>query len=165
MASDTNSWFPLFEFAEWSYQSFLLLPTEDEKSAAPGTTITAKKWANGIVGLGQAFKTGDHRYEVTGVVSNDKLKLTLSAKGGFGVGDTPGMFEATVTGNEGPAKGAVSQLIGWVFADEPVVQGARRVRSIRGSVRAVRGPDTKPELDLSGMPLGTVGSFVILRVA
>jgi hypothetical protein len=34
---------------------------------------------------------------------------------------------------------------------------------ICGSVRAVRGPDTNPELDLSSMPLGTVGSFVIVR--
>lgn len=41
--------------------------------------------------------------------------------------------------------------------------GGGRVLSVRGYVRAVRGCDAKPELDLSGMPLGTVGAFVIAR--
>ena len=27
MTTDTDSWFPLFEFQDWFYQSFLVLPT------------------------------------------------------------------------------------------------------------------------------------------
>ena len=31
-----------------------------------------------------------------------------------------------------------------------------------GAVRAVRGPDARPDPELGGMPLGTVGAFVIV---
>ena len=42
------------------------------------------------------------------------------------------------------------------------VNGAAKVLVVQGSVRAVRGPDTKPEVELGGMPAGpTVGTFAI----
>jgi hypothetical protein len=47
MATDTDSWFPLFEFQDWFYQSFLLLPTTEETGALPGTAVTAKKMGKG----------------------------------------------------------------------------------------------------------------------
>jgi hypothetical protein len=34
--------------------------------------------------------------------------------------------------------------------------------SVKGSVLAVRGPDTKPEIELGGKPIGTVGTFIIV---
>ena len=37
MATDTDSWFPLFEFQDWIYQSFLVLSTPEENDALPGT--------------------------------------------------------------------------------------------------------------------------------
>jgi hypothetical protein len=83
--------------------------------------------------------------------------------GGLGSGNAPATFEATGTGTEGITKGAIYRLFGWVFPEEPVVQGAARVLSIRGSVWAVRGPDAQPEIELGRMPVGTVGAFVIER--
>jgi len=161
--ANTETWFPLFEFADWVYQSFLVLPTKEEDLASPGTAVTAKKWAKGALGLGQAFTSGDS-YTVGGTLSfGPGIELTVSAKGAFGSGNTPATFEATGTGTEGKIKGAIYQLTGWAFADQPVAQGAGVVRTIRGSIRAVRGPDAKPESEPGGMPLGTVGLFVIVR--
>ena len=89
--------------------------------------------------------------------------LDVSVKGALGSGNAPATFEATGTGTDGVTKGAIYKLVGWVFPEDPVVQGAGRVLSVRGSVWAVRGPDTKPEAELGGMPVGTVGTFVIAR--
>ena len=163
MATDTNSWFPLFEFQDWIYQSFLVLPTPEENDALPGTAITAKKWAKGTLLCGQAF-TSPEGYTLAGTLSfRPGAELTVSAKGALGSGNSPATFEATGTGTGGPTKGAISQLVGWVFPEDPIHNGAGRVVVVRGSVRAVRGPDTQPDKDLSGMPLGTVGVFVIAR--
>lgn len=161
---DTNSsWFPLFEFQDWTYQSFLILPPPAESAAPPGTAITAKKWAKGALVCGQAFKVPDG-YTLRGnLVFAPGVELEVSAKGAFGPGNGPATFEATGTGVDGRTKGAVYQLVGWVFAEEPIINGAGRVLSVRGSVRAVRGPDAKPEAELGGMPLGTVGFFAIER--
>lgn len=162
MAIDTDSWFPLFEFQDWFYQSFLVLPTDEENDALPGTTVTAKKWAKGEFLCGQAFKTADG-YTLGGTLSfRPGVELAVSAKGAFGIGNNPAPFEATGTGTEGPTKGAIYQLVGWVFPEQPIQNNAARVLSVRGSVRAVRGPDTKPENDLGGMPVGTVGTFLIV---
>jgi hypothetical protein len=167
MATDTEStWFPLFEFQDWTYQSVLVLPTSEENAAAPGAGVTAKKWAEGSLLLGQAFNAPDEGYDMlSGRLSfRPGIELEVSAKGTLGSGTAPASFEATGTGTEGDTKGAIYQLTGWVFAEEPIVQGASRVLSVRGSVRAIRGPDTNPAIELGGMPAGTtVGSFVIAR--
>lgn len=164
MATAPDSlWFPLFEFQDWSYQSFLVLPTPEEDSGAPGSGITAKKWAKGALAVGQAFRSAEG-YTLSGTLSfAPGVELTVSAKGMLGVEKAPATFEATGEGTSGRTKGAVYQLTGWVFAEEPIVSGGGRVLSVRGAVRAVRGPDAKPEVELGGMPLGTVGSFVISR--
>ncbi|MDF0677417.1 MAG: hypothetical protein P0120_24230 [Nitrospira sp.] len=162
MATDTDSWFPLFEFQDWFYQSFLVLPTPEENDALPGTVVTAKKWAKGDFLCGQAFKTADG-YILDGTLSfRPGIELAVSAKGAVGIGSNPAPFEATGTGTEGPTKGAIYQLVGWVFPGQPIQHGGGRVLSVRGSVRAVRGPDAKPETELGGMPVGTVGAFVIV---
>jgi hypothetical protein len=87
----------------------------------------------------------------------------VSVQGALGSGNAPATFEATGTGTQGITKGTIYKLVGWVFPEEPVVQGAGRVLSVRGSVRAVRGPDTNSEIELGKMPVGTVGAFVIAR--
>lgn len=169
MPSDTDApWFPLFEFQDWIYQSFLVLPTPEENFALPGAAIAAKKWAKGTFGCGQAFNSSDG-YTLDGILSFDSppappgTQLIVSVKGALGSGNTPATFEATGTGTGGVTKGAIYKLVGWVFPEDPVVQGGGRVLSVRGSVRAVRGPDTNPEIELGRMPVGTVGAFVIAR--
>lgn len=162
MANDTDSWFPLFEFQDWIYQSFLVLSTPEENDALPGTAVTAKKWARGTLLCGQAFKTADG-YTLDGRLSfRPGVELSVSAKGTLGAGSNPAPFEATGTGTEGPTKGSIYQLVGWVFPEEPIANQAARVLRIGGAVRAVRGPDTKPETELGGMPVGTVGAFTIV---
>lgn len=47
-----------------------------------------------------------------------------------------------------------------VFPRE-IRDGAARMLRIEGSVGAVRGSDARPDIELGGMPLGTVGKFVI----
>jgi hypothetical protein len=163
MTPDANSlWFPLFEFQEWTYQSTLLLPTAEETAAASGGAMTAKGWAKGTLALGQAFTAPNGGYTLGGVLSfAPGITLSVSARGVRRSGNAPATFEATGTGTEGITKGAIYELVGWVFAEEPIVNNAARVRGVRGSVRAVRGPDSSPETELGRMPVGTVGSFAI----
>ena len=169
MAADTEStWFPLFEFQDWIYQSVLVLPTPEEDTAAPGAGVTAKKWAKGSLFLGQALEASEDGYTLGGRLEfAPGVELDVSANGTKGSGNAPASFEATGTGTKEPLKGAIYQLTGWVFAEQPISpSGAGRVSSIRGSVRAVRGPDSNPEFDPGGMPAGTtVGSFVVTRVS
>jgi len=164
MPVTNDSWFPLFEFQDWTYQSSLVLPTPAEKDAPPGGAVTAKKWAKGILLCGQAMKTHD-RYTLSGRLAfRPGLELAVEAKGSLGADGSPASFEATGIATDGPIKGAVYQLVGWVFPETPIENGAARVLAVQGSVRAVRGPDTKPEVELGGMPAGsTVGIFVIER--
>jgi hypothetical protein len=165
MATDTDSWFPLFEFQDWFYQSFLVLPTDEEINALPGSPVTAKKWARGDFLCGQAFGSASSPgpYTLNGILRfAPGVELNVSAKGVNGVGNEPAPFEATGTGTGGPTKGAIYQLAGWVFPELPIANAAGRILSIRGSVRVVRGSDTKPETELGGMPVGTVGTFVIV---
>ena len=44
-----------FGMRHWEYQSFLVLPTDPENAAQPGSTITAKKWAKGELYLEDAI--------------------------------------------------------------------------------------------------------------
>lgn len=157
------SWFPLFEFQDWRYQSFLLLPTPVEDTAEPGTAVGARKWSRGTLLCGQAFNDAGG-YTLTGtLVFRPGVELSIAARGRLGTADGPATFEATGTGIDGPLKGMVSQLVGWVEPEQPVVHGAARVLQVHGSIRAVRGTDKDPGKDPSGMPLGTVGAFVIAR--
>ena len=164
MAADQTTWFPLFEFTDWTYQSVVVRPTPAEQAAAPGSAIAATKWAAGTLLCGQAFNEAGG-YSLAGTLSfRPGVELQFTAKGALGSGNAPATFEAMGTGTEGPTRGAIYQLVGWVFPEDPIRNGAGRVLSVRGSVRAVRGPDTKPDADLGGMPLETVGTFVIARV-
>jgi hypothetical protein len=163
MATESDTWFPLFEFQDWIYQSFLLLPTDAENEAPAGSPVTARKWVRGELVCGQAFGRSD-KYVLSGTLSFEGgLELAVSARGRLGSGVSPASFEATGTGVSGPTLGAVSQLVGWVFPELPLHDGGGKVLCVRGSIRAVRGTDIRAELDLSGMPLGTVGAFVIAR--
>lgn len=164
MATDMHAWFPLFEFQDWFYQSFSVDPKAEEDSVLPDTVVTAKKWAEGTLLCGQAFQVADG-YTLNGILSfRPGVELAVSAKGTLGLGNAPATFEATGTGMEGTTKGAIYQLVGWVFPNEPIQNDAARVLSVRGSVWAVRGPDTKPEIELGGMPIGTVGTFSIVSI-
>lgn len=165
MNADLKPWFPLFEFQDWIYQSYLVLPTVQELDAVPGTAVTATKWAKGVYACGQAFvdPAAEGRYILDGVLSfAPGVTLNVSANGMYGRGATPATFEATDEGVEGPTKGAIYNLFGWIFSEQPITSGAARPNVIRGSVRAVRGPDSKPDFDLGGLPIGTTGSFVIV---
>jgi hypothetical protein len=128
--------------------------------------VTAKKWAKGTLFLGQAFTAGDDGYTLGGRLSFAAgIELEVTAAGTLGYRNAPASFESTGTGTAGKSKRAIYQLTGWVFAEEPV-EGAGRVVSIRGSVRAVRGPDTKPETELGGLrAVTTVGSFAVTRAS
>jgi hypothetical protein len=164
MEREAGSWFPLFEFQDYSYQSFLLSPSAEQDPAKSVAVINAKEWANGALLCGQAFDTGGG-YRLDGTLSfRPGVELAVSAKGAFGKGDAPATFEATGTGVDGPLKGTIYELVGWVFPELPIANAAGRVVSVRGSVRAVRGPDTNPA-QAGGMPLGTVGAFVITRAS
>ena len=173
--------FLLFEFADFTYESFLVLPTPEQSDSPPGALVTAKKWAKGALRFGQAFFESPHGYTVSGSLyigpdfgATDVPYLYVFAKGtlgsrdtpatfeGEGTVDTPATFEGEATVTEGKAKGAVYRLAGWVFPVPPGDGG--RVGRICGSVCAVRGPDANPGRDLAGMELGTVGWFVITRV-
>lgn len=146
---------PAFESHEWTYQSFLLLPTKEESSAAPGSGITAKKWAMGKLLLADSPKG----YEAEGFLDfAPGVQLKVRVNGAPGTDGLPATFEASGVGEEGATEGSEYQLIGWEFA------GADgKVESVRGTVRAVRGPDLSPETELGRMPVGTVGAFVITK--
>ena len=127
MTTDINSmWIPTFGLEEWTYQSFLLLPTPDEHSAAPGTAITCKKWARGKLRLTDS----EFGYAATGTLAfAPSIELAVSVRGTPGVDSTPATFEATGTGLEGKTKGAIYELAGWAFC------GADgNVESVRGSM-------------------------------
>jgi hypothetical protein len=162
MLTETDSWFPLFEFQDYIYQSFLVLPTPAENDAPPTTAVTAKKWAKGTFLCGQAFRD-DNGYKLDGTLSfRPGVELSVSVKGTLGTGNNPASFEATGTGTQGPTKGAIYQLVGWVFPEEPIQNRAARVLTIKGSIWAVRGSDPQPEIELGGYPVRMVGSFVII---
>jgi hypothetical protein len=162
---DSPTWFPLFEFQDWHYQSYLLLPQPADADAAAGTPVGAEKWSMGTLLCGQAFTADAGRYTLSGTLRFlSGAELAIVANGRLGSAHAPASFEATATGT-GVLKGMVSELVGWVVPELPIVNAAARVLCVRGAIRAVRGTDAKPEIDPSGMPLGTVGTFVIARAS
>jgi hypothetical protein len=163
MATDADSWFTLFEFQDWIYRSFLVSEPAEQESLQPGAAMKATKWAEGKFLCGQAFNTAEG-YTLSGILSfRAGVELTVSCTGICGTGKEPGTFEATGTGTTGPTKGAIYKLVGWVFPELPIANGAAKVLFVRGSVRALRGPDAKPDIELGGMPIGTVGLFEIVK--
>ncbi|MGZ8212934.1 MAG: hypothetical protein ACXWTP_00330 [Methylosarcina sp.] len=163
-----NSWFPGFEFHDYQYQSFLILPTTEQDSVPPSNEVNAKRWAKGQFICGQAFNSGEG-YSLDGVLrfesnSAQKPELKVLITGTCGEGKNPASFEGTGTGIDGPTKGAIYSLVGWAFRDEKQTGPGGSIIRICGSVRAVRGPDNRPERGLGDMPLGTAGAFVITSI-
>lgn len=152
-AEDDSIFIPAFEFQDWVYQSFLVLPTQAEAAAKPGEAVTAKKWAMGNLTLSDS----PNGYAAAGFLDfAPGVQLKIAVKGEPGKGDVPATFETTGIGVSGVTKGAVYQLTGWVFRGDN-----GKVARVEGAVRAVRGPDTSPSISLGGAPVGTVGYFVI----
>ena len=161
---DGPTWFPLFEFQDWLYQSYLVLPQLADADAAAGAPIGAKKWSTGTLLCGQAFTADDGHYTLSGTLRfRSGVELAIVAQGRLGTTHALPSFKAIATGTHGDLKGMVSELVGWVYPELPISNAAARVLCVRGAIRAVRGTDAKPEVDPSGMPLGTVGAFVIAR--
>lgn len=154
-AADDTNFIPAFEFQDWVYQSFLVLPTPEQMKATPGTDVAAKKWAMGTLLLSDS----PDGYRAAGFLTfAPGVRLKVTVHGTPGKGNVPATFEATGVGTEGATKGAEYQLTGWAFRGPD-----GKVESVRGSVRAVRGPDTKPDVELGKMPIGTVGAFVLSK--
>lgn len=150
-------WTPQFWMQNWTYQSFLILPTDPEKIALPGSAITTKKWAKGNLHLQTSIDLDNSDAIGFLTFSTRDGDAKLSVKASVEKGIDPVKFEATGEVQDAiPAKGAVYKLLGWAFrgADD-------KVAKVEGSVIAVRGPDARPDVELGGMPIGTVGAFVI----
>jgi len=173
-----ETWFPLFEFQEWTYQSTVLTATP--VAAASGTPLSARIWGAGKFECGQAFRDVEggmaplgaeaqapsEGYTLAGrLIFRPGVELAVTVCGRLGIGDAPAHFEATAVANDGPMAGAVSKLIGWAFPELPIRNAAAPVVAIRGAVWVVRGTDATPLTEPGGMPVGTVGSFVIDRTA
>lgn len=139
---------------EWQYQSYLVLPDEAQLAAEPQVAVCARKWAKGKLALTDS-SPGSQSVGTLSFKVGVELKIVV--KWTAGSGSTPGSFETTGLG-VGVTKGAEYQLNGWVF------RGADgKIEKVTGAVRAVRGPDAKPEIELGGMPVGTVGYFEITK--
>lgn len=147
---------PAFGGQTWDYQSFLILPTPEESVALPGTAITAKKWGKGTLLL-----TDGPDGSAKGILTfQPHVELEVSVRTKAGPDQTSFLFEASGIGTSGPLIGAINRLAGWVFC------GADgKVESVEGSIYSVRGTDANPTKDPSGMPLGTVGAFLITKAA
>ena len=154
MKTDINStWIPTFEFQDWIHQSFLVLPTPAESSAAPKTAVTCQKWAKGDLRL---VDSPDGSGSSGTLTFAPTVELMVSVKCTAASGNAPAPFQATGTGIGGPLKGVIYQLAGWAFRGPD-----GKVESVQGGIQAVRGSDAKPEVGLGGFPVGTVGYFVI----
>jgi len=139
----------------WDYQSFLILSASPREDTSPGSPPAPRKWATGTltVPLGTS---PDVRGELTFAPA-----ITLTVQGRITPASdvSPSVFVATGEGSIGPTKGALYQIAGTAITD------ANKRQSIHGWVLAVRGPDTHPETELGGMPIGTVGTFVLSEQA
>lgn len=146
----------------WVYQSFLILPTDSEKQSPAGSSITARNWTRGKLHLEDAIDLPPSPNVIGSLVfPNPKGDIRLNVKAFVEKGISPVKFEATGEVQHAPPEinGAMYKLLGWTFRGE-----ADKVEKIEGCVIAVRGSDTRPNVELGGMPIGTVGAFVITRV-
>ena len=145
-----TTWFPVFEFQDYTYESDLL-------------TNSTCRWARGDLHTAQARRTPDG-YTLNGtLIFAPGLVLDIAVTGTLGDQNEPATFQGSGTGWSGRTRGALYRLTGWAFPEHPIRNGVARVLSIRGAVVAVRGPDAEPCTDLAGMPCGTVGFFNITR--
>ncbi len=159
MTSNSNTiWTPRLWMQNWTYQSFLVLPTPTEEMVPPGSAITAKKWAKGNLYLETSIDTGNPDAVGLLIFPTKDGDVKLRVKASVEKGIDPVKFEATGEVQDAvPAKGAVYKLLGWAFRGKD-----DDVATVRGCVMAVRGSDARPDVDLGGMPIGTVGAFVIM---
>jgi hypothetical protein len=146
-----------FGMRHWEYQSFLVLPTDPENAAQPGSTITATKWAKGKLYLEDTIDD-DPDAVGTLVFPTPRSSIKLAVKVVLKEESESANFEAIgkVEDNTSPDNGACYILVGWASQD---VDG--RVNKITGSVRALRGSNAQPDRELGQMPIGTVGLFTI----
>jgi hypothetical protein len=139
-----------FGTRHWEYQGFLVLPTDSEKAAPPGSTITAKKWSKGELYLEDAI---DNDSNAVGklVMPTPRGSIELAVKVVLKEESESANFEAIgkVEDNTSSANGTCYALVGWASQDAD-----GRVDKITGSIRALTA-------DLGGMPIGTVGFFTI----
>jgi hypothetical protein len=146
-----------FGMRHWEYQSFLVLPTDPENAAQPGSRVTATKWAKGQLYLEDAI---DDDLDAVGtlVFPTPKGSIKLAVKVILKEGSESANFEAIgeVKDSSSPVNGASYTLVGWASQD---VDG--RVDKITGSVRALRGSNAQPDIELGQQPIGTVGLFTI----
>jgi hypothetical protein len=161
MTSNSNIvWTPSFSMQGWTYQSFLILPTDPEKQSPPGSSINTKKWAKGNLYLETSIDLPPAHDAIGNlVIPTPRGNVKLSVKAFVEKGVSPVKFEATgeVQNNPAEANGAMYKLFGWAFRGED-----DKVSKIEGCVIAVRGSDTSPNVELGGMPIGTVGAFTIV---
>ena len=148
-----STFVPAFE-GDWIYQSFLVLPTDEESAANPGAEVTARKWAKGEISLADDGGSGasGELILVPGVPLNILVSSTPGADG------QAAAFTATGTAETGPIKGAVYHLSGWAIPNP-----SGKLDRVSGALILVRGPDQDPTKGPSGVPVGTVGSFSLER--
>ena len=164
MPSDSRApWFPLFEFADFTYWTFLVLPEAEELMGLMGGPVTAKFSSIGSISFGQAFKEADDRYRVSGWIDTSGRRIEVNATGQLRPDATPATFEAACEEVDGEKRTAVCELVGWVFPQEPIQYGAARVLNIRGSVRMVSGTDPAAPAGVGGVRRGDVGLFEIVK--
>ncbi|MBD2065991.1 hypothetical protein H6F93_00285 [Leptolyngbya sp. FACHB-671] len=158
MTSGTSTiWTPQFGMKNWTYESFLVLPTKSEEATPPGSTVTAKRWAQGHLYLEDSIDISKPTAVGSLIFPTQVGEIRLDVKASVEEGTDSARFEATGEVKDTvPAKGAFYTLVGWAFRgkDDKVVR-------IQGSVLAVRGSDARPDVELGGMPIGTVGAFII----
>jgi hypothetical protein len=141
----------------WSYQSFLLLPTDAELADKPGSAVTSRKWASGQLNV---LSETDGEFEGELVFAPD-IKLNVKGKILPSTNSLPAIFEAIGEGlhspTTNPTKGAIYKIMGWI----PTSFNGENQLNVCGSVLAVRGADPNPEIELGKMPIGTMGTFVL----
>jgi hypothetical protein len=160
MTSNSSTvWTPSFWMQNWTYQSFLILPTDSEIQSPPGSTITTKKWAKGNLYLETGIDPSPAPDAVGFLVfPTPQGSIKLNVKAFVEKGISPVKFEATgeVQNALSELNGAMYKLLGWAFRGK-----GNKVIKIEGCVVAIRGSDANSDVELGGMPIGTVGAFVI----
>jgi hypothetical protein len=141
----------------WDYQSFLILPSDEEWALNPETSVTAKKWAKGTLVI---VSNTDNEFSGE-LIFTETVKLRVKGKILPATKSNPAVLDAVGEATEGLGKGAIYKISGWI---NPLSPNQTDLTQVNGSVLAVRGPDSSPEKELGGMPIGTVGAFVLVLV-
>jgi hypothetical protein len=138
----------------WNYQSFLVLPADAEREVSAGSPVTAKKWAKGSLVILNRIDDGFSGE----LVFNESVKLSVKGKISPSANGVPAVLEAISEATEGIAQGAIYKITGWI---NPLSPDKTEPTQVQGSVLALCGPNSNPEMELGGMPTGTVGAFVL----